>query len=57
MNILFSQDVKTLKKVLEDNCSGDMDFKEFKSFCDGAWMKRYGFVVIYIWDDAECGRY
>ena len=57
MFILFNQDVKTLKKIHEDNCSGDMDFKEFKSFCDKAWMKKYGFVGKNISDDVECGRY
>jgi guanylate kinase len=55
--ILFRQDDKTLKYFHETHVSGDMDFEEFKKFCDGAWMKKHGFVVINIWDDAYCGRY
>jgi hypothetical protein len=57
MFILFKQDDKTLKYFHETHISGDMDFKEFKTFCDDAWGKKFGFVVIYIWDDAYCGRY
>ncbi|HLX54534.1 MAG TPA: ATPase/DNA packaging protein [Aquella sp.] len=34
--ILFKQDDKTLKYFHETHISGDMDFKEFKLFCDGA---------------------
>jgi len=55
--ILFKQDDKTLKYFHETHISGDMDFKEFKLFCDGAWNKKHGFVVINIWDDVYCGRY
>ena len=55
--ILFKQDDKTLKYFHETHISGDIDFKEFKQFCDGAWSKKHGFVVINIWDDAYCGRY
>ena len=55
--ILFKQDEKTLKYFHETHISGDMDFKEFKSFCQNAWDKKHGFVVINIWDDAYCGRY
>ena len=55
--ILFHQDEKTLKYFHETHISGDMEFKEFKSFCDRAWNKKYGFVVINLWEDAYCGRY
>jgi len=55
--ILFRQDDKTLKYFHETHISGDMDFKEFKTFCDDAWRKKHGFVVINIWDEAYCGRY
>lgn len=57
MFILFRQDDKTLKYFYETHISGDMEFAEFKKFCDVAWMKKHGFVVINIWDDAYCGRY
>jgi hypothetical protein len=55
--ILFRQDDKTLKYFHETHIAGDMDFKEFKTFCDNAWNKTHGFVVINIWDDPYCGRY
>ena len=57
MSILFKQDDKTLKYFQETHISGDMDFGEFKHFCQKAWDKKHGFVVINIWDDAYCGRY
>jgi hypothetical protein len=57
MFILFKQDDKTLKYFHETHISGDMDFTEFKQFCDAAWGKKHGFVVINIWDDAYWGRY
>jgi hypothetical protein len=34
-----------------------MDFHEFKKFCDNAWNKKHGFVVINLWEDPYCGRY
>ena len=55
--ILFHQDDKTLKYFYETHISGDMDFKEFKGFCDAAWSKKYGFVVINLWEEPYCGRY
>src|SRR6476469_2032146 len=55
--ILFHQDDKTLKYFHETHISGDMNFKEFKAFCDDAWSKKHGFVVINIWEEAHCGRY
>jgi len=57
MFILFHQDTKTLKYFHKTHCNGDMDFKEFTLFCEHAWNKKLGFVVINIWDDAYCGRY
>ena len=55
--VLFHQDDKTLKYFYETHVSGDMDFKEFKKFCDNAWSKKHGFVVINIWEEPFCGRY
>lgn len=55
--ILFHQDDKTLKYFHETHISGDMNFKEFKAFCDSAWSKKHGFVVINIWEEPHCGRY
>jgi ABC-type cobalamin/Fe3+-siderophores transport system ATPase subunit len=38
--ILFKQDDKTLKYFYDTHISGDMDFNEFKQFCDDAWGKK-----------------
>src|SRR5271163_1834102 len=57
MFILFKQDDKTLKYFHETHISGNMDFPEFKLFCDQAWSKKHGFIVINISFDAYCGRY
>ena len=55
--ILFKQDDKTLKYFHETHVSGDMDLKEFKTFCDEAWSAKHGFVVINLWEEAYCRRY
>jgi hypothetical protein len=55
--ILFHQDDKTLQYFYETHISGDMDFKEFKTFCDNAWSRKHGFTVINIWEEPYCGRY
>src|SRR5215469_2208204 len=55
--ILFDQGDKTLKYFNENHLSSDMDFTEFKNFCDGAWSTRYGFAVINLWEEPYCGRY
>ena len=55
--ILFHQDDKTLKYFHETHISGDMEFKEFKTFCDKAWSEKHGFVSINISEKAYCGRY
>ena len=57
MFILFKQDDRALKYFYETHLSGDMDFKEFKQFCDDSWTKKHGFVVINLWDNAYCGRF
>jgi len=55
--ILFHQDDKTLKYFYESHLSGDMDFKELKKFCNEAWSKKHGYVVINLWEESSCGRY
>lgn len=55
--ILFHQDVKTLKYFHEMHVSGDMDFKEFKAFCDNCWREKHGYAVINLWEESYCGRY
>jgi len=55
--VLFHQDDKTLEYFYKTHISGDMQFKEFKELCDKAWSKKYGFLVVNLWEDAYCGRY
>ena len=55
--ILFEQDQKTLKYFHETSISVDMDLDEFKTFCEKAWNKKYGFVVINLWELPYCGKY
>jgi general stress protein 26 len=55
--VLFHQDDKTLKYFYETHISGDMEFKEFKELCNKAWSKKYGFIVINLWEEPYCGRY
>ena len=55
--ILFEQDQKTLKYFHETNISVDMDFEEFKTFCEKAWTQKYGFVVINVKEEAFWGKY
>ncbi|HLX54726.1 MAG TPA: hypothetical protein VKR58_12330, partial [Aquella sp.] len=47
------QDNKTLKYFHETHISGD----EFKRFCQNAWKRKHGFVVINLFEDPYCGRY
>ena len=55
--ILFHQGAKTLKYFYDDQISGDMDFDEFTRFCEKAWKKKYGFVVINVKEEAFWGKY
>ena len=55
--ILFHQDDKTLRYFHETHIVGDMDWNEFKNFCYNAWRKRYGFIVINLFEESYCGRY
>ena len=47
----------TLKYFYETHLSGDIDFKEFKQFCNDSWTKKHGYVIIYSWDDAYRERF
>jgi len=55
--ILFRQDDKTLKYFYDMHVSSDMDFREFKIFCDDAWKKDHGYVIINLWEEPYCGKY
>ena len=55
--ILFKQQNNTLKSFYDSHVSSDMDFNEFKTFCDDAWRKKCGFVVINLWSEPNEKRY
>lgn len=55
--ILFRQDEKTLKYFYDMHVSSDMDFKEFKNFCDESWNENHGYVVINLWEEPCSGKY
>lgn len=55
--ILFRQDRKTVKYFYETEVSSDMKLEEFEEFCDSAWKRDHGYVVINLWEKPECGRY
>jgi len=52
--ILFEQDVKYFH---ETHIRNDMKFKEFEDFCNNAWSKNHGFIVINLWEKPYCGKY
>jgi len=47
---------KTLKSFHEEKVINDMNFDEFQSFCEAAWSKKHGFVMINFKADNP-GRY
>lgn len=55
--ILFRQDEKTLKYFYETEICSDMEFHEFEEFCNTAWNKDHGYVIINMWEKPACGRY
>jgi hypothetical protein len=55
--ILFYEDEKTLKYFHETHLRNDMKFKEFQDFCNNAWTKKHGFVMINMWEEPYCGKY
>jgi len=57
MFILFKQDDMTSKYFHGTHISDYMYFIEFEQFCDEAWSKKHGFVVINIWEECYCGKY
>ena len=55
--ILFHQDKKTVKYFYDTHISADMSLLEFEKICENAWSTKHGYIVINIWEKAECGRY
>lgn len=56
--IFFRQDELNLKHIFKDMGVGcHMKFTEFQKFCFECWNHKYGFAVIDLDSDIECGRY
>ena len=55
--ILFRHDDKTMKYFYEMHVSSDMEFKEYKEFCEDAWNQLHGYIVINLWEEPYCGKY
>lgn len=56
--ILFKQNLTNLKHVFNDLSIGcDLKFDEFQKFCSLCWKEKYGFAVIDMDSDVNCGRY
>lgn len=56
--ILFRQDELNLKHIFNDMGVGcHMKFDQFQKFCFECWGERYGFVVIDLDSEVDCGRY
>ena len=53
--VLFPQNKKTLKSFYDSYVSSDMEYDEFKEFCDQSWQDKYGYVVINLW--SSCDKY
>ncbi|DAC81558.1 TPA_asm: FtsK [Hydra adintovirus] len=54
---LFKQDSKNVNHIYNDHVSNDMKLDEFKKFCNEAWSKKHGFVVIDLSSDLLNGKY
>ena len=54
---LFKQDSKNVNHIYNDHVSNDMSKDEFKKFCNEAWSKKHGFVVIDLSSDLLNGKY
>ena len=55
--ILFRLNEKTLKSFYESHASSDMKYEEFKDFCEKAWQKDHGYVVINLWSKPHDKKY
>ena len=45
-NCLFSQELKNLNHIFDDNVGSDMTKAEFRQLCKTAWENQRGFVII-----------
>ena len=54
---LFPRDLKNINHIYNDHVSSDMDEEEFKTLCNTAWEKPYGFAVIDLSSKKDGGKY
>ena len=54
---MFKQESKNVNHIYSYHVSADMDKEEFKTFCDHAWSKPNGFVVIDLTSNIDNGKY
>jgi ABC-type cobalamin/Fe3+-siderophores transport system ATPase subunit len=55
--IIFKQNNKNLESFYKDQVDPDMKFDEFKEFCNKAWCKEHGYVMINCDKLADNGKY
>ena len=55
--ILFPQDAKDIAHIHADHCSMDMDFNEFKEFCQSVWSRQHNFITIDTTSTKYNGKY
>lgn len=56
--LFFRQDDLNLRHIFNDMGVGcHMRFDQFQTFCFECWRDRYGFVVIDLDSEVDCGRY
>jgi len=54
---LFPQDLKNINHIDNDHVSNDMDKEKFRTLCNTAWEKPYGFAVIDLSSKKDGGKY
>lgn len=56
--VLFKQDELNLRHIYNDySVACDMTFNQFRKMCNRCWHDKYGFVVIDLESEPNCGRY
>ena len=55
--IIFRQSNKNLESFFKDQVFPDMNFKEFSEFCNKAWSKKHGYIMINCDQLANSGKY
>ncbi len=54
---IFQQDAKNVNHIYNDHVSSDMTKEDFKKFCNRAWSRPHGFVVIDLTSNKSNGKY